>query len=151
MDLIGAYPSPFITTSAVADEITYRGQKSRYKAAVSSGYIDEQRFDDPSELNEYARLDGLSDGRLGSGELSIIAVAVKRNYRMAMEDRRAIKTVMKQYGITENSGRILLTQDIIVELIRKKILTLEEAEVIRTDWEINRIFTLNISSFEELL
>lgn len=153
MELIEAHPGSFIVTDKVAAEITYPVQKSRYKRALSLGYLTEQKIDDPVEVKKFLHLN-LAYGRyLGAGELSVIAVALNRNYLLAIDDNRAVRDALKKIGFSNSNrpDRIIRTQDIVVELIKQNVLTLEEAESIRIDWETNHRFTLKISSFEDLL
>ena len=151
MDLIGSHPGFFIATDKVADEISYSDQKSRYKAALSSGCLVQQRIEDPLEVEQFLRLD-LEYGRhLGAGELSAIAVALSRNCSLAIDDNRAVRDALRKIGLGDRPGRIIRTQDMIVELIRRNLLALKEAESIKVDWETNHRFALKFSSFRELL
>ena len=151
MDLIGVHPGFFIVTDKVADEISYPDQKNRYKTALSSGYLVQQRIDDPVEVGEFLRLDLAYGKYLGAGELSAIAVALTRDCSLAIDDNRAVSTVLRETGLSDRPDRIIRTQNIIVELIKRNFLPLEEAESIRLDWKTNHRFTLKISSFREML
>ena len=151
MDLIGAHPGSFIVTDKVADEITYPDQKSRYEAALSSGYLVQQKIDGPVEVGQFLRLDLAYGQHLGAGELSAIAVALSRDCLLAIDDNRAVRDALRKIGFSKRPDRIIRTQDIIVELIKQNLLTLEEAESIKVDWETNHRFKLKISSFGELL
>ncbi len=151
MDLIGVHPGFFIVTDKVADEISYPDQKSRYETALSSGYLVQQRVDNPVEVEEFLRLDLRYGQHLGAGELSAIAVALNRNCLLAIDDNRAVRDALREIGFSDRPDRIIRTQDIVVELIKRNLLALEEAESIRVDWETNHRFTLKISSFRELL
>ena len=151
MDLIGVHPGFFIVTDKVASEITYPDQKSCYEAALSSGYLVQQKIDDPLEVEQFLRLDLKYGQHLGAGELSAIAVALNRNCRLAIDDNRAVRDALRDLGLGESPNRIIRTQDIIVELIKRNLLVFEEAESIRVDWETNHRFALKISSFRELL
>ena len=139
MDLIEAHPGSFIVTDKVADEISYPDQKNRYETALSLGYLVQQKIDDPVEVEEFLRLDLKYGQHLGAGELS------------AIDDNRAVRDALREIGFSNRPNRIIRTQDIVVELIKRNLLTLEEAESIKVDWEINHRFTLKISSFRELL
>lgn len=151
MDLIGAYPGSFIVTDKVADEISYPDQKNRYETALSLRYLVQQKIDDPIEVEEFLRLDLKYGQHLGAGELSAIAVALNRNYLLAIDDNRAVRDVLREIGFSDRPNRIIRTQDIVVELIERNFLTLKEAELIKVDWETNHRFKLKTSSFRELL
>jgi predicted nucleic acid-binding protein len=151
MDLLGAHADPFITTDHVAAEIAdaYPDQQARYRAALDAGHLIEQRVDDPAEVELFLRL--ARGQRLGAGERSAIAVALKRSYRLAIDDSRAIRRALQEVGVTGNPIEIARTQDIVVELIRRSILSVEGADAIRVDWANHHRFRLQITSFDDLL
>lgn len=151
MDLIGAHPASFITTDNVASEIadTYPDQQTRYAAALSAAHITEQRVDDPVELELFMRL--AVHGRLGAGERSAIAVALNRKCTLAIDDSRAIQKAIAEAGIAGNPVTIVRTQDIVVELIRKRVISIGVADKILVDWATNHRFRLKIASFKDLL
>jgi predicted nucleic acid-binding protein len=151
MDLIGAHPASFITTDNVAAEIagTYPDQQARYAAALSAAHISEQPVDDPVELELFLRLS--AHGRLGAGERSAIAVALNRKCALAIDDTRAIQKAIAEAGIAGNPVTIVRTQDIVVELIRKRVISIQAADKILVDWATNHRFRLKIASFKDLL
>src|SRR3989304_1606887 len=151
MDLIGAHPASFIATDHVAAEIadTYPEQQARYAAALNAAQITEQRIDDPAELEIFLRL--AAKGRLGAGERAAIAAALNRGCALAIDDSRAIRRALEEAGIAGNPLPILRTQDIVVELIRGGIMSVEAADRILTDWANNHRFRLKITSFRDLL
>ncbi|GIK80934.1 MAG: hypothetical protein BroJett024_20390 [Alphaproteobacteria bacterium] len=151
MDLIGAHPASFIATDHVAGEIadTYPDQQMRYAAALTAAHISEQRIDDPAELELFLRL--AAHERLGAGERSAIAVALNRKCALAIDDSRAIQKAIIEAGIAGSSLVIVRTQDIVVELIRQSVISLQAADAILADWATNHRFKLKITSFQELL
>lgn len=151
MDLIAAHPASFIATDHVAAEIadTYPEQQTRYAAALNAAQITEQRIDDPAELEMFLRL--AAKGRLGAGERAAIAVALNRDCALAIDDSRAITRALQEATLGENVLSILRTQDIVVELIRKGVASVEAADAIHVDWATNHRFKLNIASFQDLL
>ena len=149
MDLIGRHPASFIATDHVAAEIEDSDQKRRYAAAVSMGHLAECRVEGPDEMALFARL--VRGGRLGSGECSAIAAALKRNYRLAIDDNCAIEHATKEAESSGHSLSIVRTQDIVVELIRNRVLTVQEADAMLADWASNHRFRLKIRSFSALL
>jgi predicted nucleic acid-binding protein len=151
MDLIAAHPASFIATDHVATEITdtYPEQQARYAAALNAAQITEQRIDDPAELEIFLRL--AAKGRLGAGERAAIAVALNRGCALAIDDSRAIRRALQEAALGENALSILRTQDIVVELIRKGVVSVEAADAIHVDWATNHRFKLKIVSFQDLL
>jgi hypothetical protein len=151
MDLIGAHPATFIATDHVAGEIadTYPEQQARYAAALNAAQITEQRIDDPAELEIFLRL--AAKGRLGVGERAAIAIALNRGCALAIDDSRAIRRALQEAALEENALSILRTQDIVVELIRNGVVSVEAADAIHVDWATNHRFKLKIVSFQALL
>jgi predicted nucleic acid-binding protein len=151
MDLIGAHPASFIVTDHVADEIAdiYPDQQARYNAALAAGLLDQQRVDDLAEVEMFLQL--AKRGRLGAGERSAIAVALNRGYALAIDDTQAIYRALEEADVAGNALTILRTQDIVVELIRGGIVSVEAADAIHVEWATNHRFKLKISSFRELL
>src|SRR5688572_18855850 len=105
MDLIGAHPDMFITTEHVSAEIvdSYPDQQARYRARYA-GHLVEQRVDDPAEVELFLRLGRRQ--RLGAGERSVIAVAMNRNHRLAVDDNRAIRRAVREARVTGNPIQI---------------------------------------------
>jgi predicted nucleic acid-binding protein len=151
MDLIGAHPSSFVVTDHVTAEIVeaYPDQQARYAAALRAEQITEQRVDDPAELELFLRL--AARGRLGAGERSAISVALNRKYALAIDDSRAIQRAIGEAGIAGNPLVILRTQDIVVELIRRHVISIQTADAMLVDWATNHRFKLKIASFRDLL
>jgi len=77
-------------------------------------------------------------------------VALNRNCRLAIQDNRAIRRATREASKSGNPVSIVRTQDIVVELIRGRVLTIESADVMLIDWASNHRFKLKISSFGEL-
>ncbi len=86
--------------------------------------------------------------RLGVGECSAIAIAMKRQYGLAIDDNKAVKTAIREVGM---ALEIIRTTDVMITLIRSRILDLGEADAIKTDWEQNHRFRIKATSFSELL
>jgi predicted nucleic acid-binding protein len=151
MDLIGAHPDSFIATDHVAAEIadTYPDQQASYSAALEAGHLAEHRIDDPAELELFLRM--AERGRLGAGERSAIAVAINRKCALAIDDTRAIQRAIEEAGIIGSTLSIVRTQDIVLQLIKQGVLSVEAADSIHADWTIKHRFKLRITSFRELL
>jgi predicted nucleic acid-binding protein len=151
MDLIGAHPASFIATDHVAPEITdtYPEQQTRYAAALKARHITEQRIDDPDELEIFLRL--AAKGRLGAGERAAIAVALNRGCAIAIDDSRAIQRAVDEARIDGALLTIVRTQDIVVELIRKGVISIQAADAILVAWATNHRFKLKIASFRDVL
>jgi len=88
--------------------------------------------------------------RLGAGECSTIAVAISRDYAIAVDDGRAIKAALREAEATGVRLTVLRTLEIMVALIQASILTVEEADQIKVDWEKNHRFRLRERTFRDL-
>jgi len=148
MDLLAEHPEfRFVITDHVRREVTacYREQSERLRAALVSGSLTETRVETIEELTLFAHLVG--NPRLGTGECAAIAAAVHRNQVLAIDDKAARKAAL----LFAPRLRILDTQNIMLSLIHTGVLTVSEADTIKTAWETEHNFRLKIVSFAELL
>ena len=145
MDLIGAHPGSFVATDHVAAEITQAPQRERYERALRADHVAEERVSDPAEVDIFLRLD--SRGDLGAGERSAIAVALNRGYRLAIDDNKALKRAVREASLRRYELRIVGTADIVLELIQRGVLAIEEADDMLADWAANHRFQLRFPSF----
>jgi predicted nucleic acid-binding protein len=115
MDLLVRYPRRFLVTDHVASEIAdaYPDQKVRYDAAIATCQIDVCSVTEVDEVNLFLQL--RPGDRLGLGECSAIAVAMKRQHGLAIDDNRAVKTAIREVGM---AVEIIRTIDVMVTLIR---------------------------------
>ena len=164
MDLIGRYPGKFFTTDDVADEIIcdnrYANEGILYKKALRDGHLAQVAM----TFREIEIRDNMLQGEpilgahsrkkkpLGRGERSAIAVAINRNYSLlATDDEDAIRCIPDLAAIFGNQLSNLRTQDIMVELIKRQVLSVEQADVILAVWKGKHKFDLKIESFRKLL
>lgn len=151
MSLLGRYPGRFLATDHVDSELAgdYPEQRARYRAAVAANLLDTCSVTDPAEVAFFLRLG--PGVLLGAGECSAIAVALSRRHAIAIDDGRAIKAALREAELAKVSLTILRTRDIMVGLIRASVLTIDEADQIKADWEANHRFRLRERSFRDLL
>jgi predicted nucleic acid-binding protein len=151
MDLVGRYPGRFLATDHVESEVAddYPEQRERYRAAVAAGLLDTCSVTDPAEVALFLRLG--PGVRLGAGECSAIAVALNRGYAIAIDDSRAIKAALHEAQLAAARLIVLRTQDVVVALIQASVLTMDEADLIKSDWEQNHRFRLKVRSFRDLI
>ena len=137
----------FVITDHVRGEVAahYREQVERLNAALVSGSITETRVEAIEELALFARLIG--SPRLGTGECAAIAAAAHRNHVLAIDDKAARKAALS----LKPALRILDTQALMVSLICGGVLSVEEADAIKTKWETKHSFALKVRSFGELV
>lgn len=149
MDLLRHYPGRFLATDHVAAEIEDDEQRARYNAAVVAGIIDTCIVDNPEEVALYMRLN--PGRRLGHGECSAIAVALKRRHTLAIDDNKALHRALREADLTGSRLQVVRTPDVMVSLIRSKALTVAEADRIKDTWARHHRFRIKAGSFKELL
>ncbi len=89
----------------------------------------------------------MSGGRLGSGQCAAIACASIRGHALAIDDRRAIAEAQRlDAGLT-----VLQTSDLVVMMIYDSLLSVAEADAIKTMWETEHRFRLTFASFVDIL
>jgi len=136
----------FLITDHVRSEVTEHNpeQFSRLNQALASGHLQEISVTDPAEVALFA---AITKTGLGIGECSAIAVAEHRHHTLAMEDRIARKRVARDYPTIP----ILMTESLMTELIRAALLDVEQADAMKTLWEVHYRFKLNFSTFADIL
>ena len=82
---------------------------------------------------------------------SAIAVALNRRHALAIDDGLAIRRALHEAGIAGQMLKILRTQDVVIELIHANVLTIEQADGIKLDWETHHRFRIAALSFASLL
>lgn len=147
MALIKRHSCRFFITDHVHREVTsyYEEQRVRLEIALAQGILEEIVVDDPEEVGLFAQLTQLE--RFGYGECSCLAVALHRDYALAIDDKKAIK----QAYLLRPGLRIITTEDLMVSMITSGLLTVEEADAIKEAWASAHRFRLNIQSFLDLL
>jgi len=142
--LAGVPTHRFVVTDHVRAEITahYHQQLQRLEQAFSAQILEEITVSDLPEVQLFAELTAKG---LGIGECSAIAVAVHRHFTLAIDDKQAIKKVAS-LGL---HVPILTTESLMVLLIQQVALSVDEADAMKLEWEINHRFRLTFSSFRE--
>lgn len=135
----------FVITDHVRDEVKehFAEQFDAVNQALADGTLTEVTADHPDELADFATLD--AQRNLGTGECSAIAVAKHRSIPLAMDDRRA-RNRAKQFHA---AIQLLSTESLMVSLIQDGVLTIEQADAIKLNWETNHRFKLTFESFAD--
>ena len=146
LDLLASHPLySFSITDHVRDELTdhYVDQLDAVQAALENSTLTEITADQPQELEDFVNLVAMKS--LGTGECSAIAVAKNRSIALAIDDVRARKKAVAFHS----EIALLDTEHLVVTLIQKDVLSVEEADDIKLDWETNHRFKLPFGSFSE--
>lgn len=146
LDLLATAADHRWVTDHVLGEVTadYPVQLARYQRALESGLLEATDVTGLCELSAFAQL---LEGRvLGVGECSAIALAGCRQLALALDDKRA----RARARATFPEVSILGTQEVMLRAIACGAITVEEADSIKVNWEINHRFRLRFGSFGEL-
>lgn len=136
----------FLVTDHVRSEVTdhYSEQLQRLEAAFAFQQLEEISVTDLLEVQLFAQLTGTG---LGIGECSAIAVAAHRGCAVAIDDKTAIKRITKLFP----SMTVETTESLVINLIRAQILSVADADAMKSDWEQNYRFRLSFGSFADRL
>ena len=147
MDLFDAYPADILITDHVASEVAefYPDQRERFEAALAAKILIQESLDDGYEVDLFAKM--TASGRLGAGECSAIALAASRICALAIDDRRAISEIRRVH----KEIVVFRTQDLVVAMIRLKLLSVTVADSLKADWEQNHRFKIKAETFGDLL
>ena len=152
-DLLGRHPTyRFVVPAVVQNEVrtkpSYAAQSARLEVAFAAGHL---LPDDPAEaisieeLATFAALDSLK--RTGVGERAALAAAYIRRLPLAMDDRRAwARTASYSRGLTK-----LDTVGIVLSLLQSHVITVEEADAIKLEWEKLSFVRPDFKSFGDRL
>jgi predicted nucleic acid-binding protein len=110
--------------------------------AMQQGWIRRESLDRPDGLEAFADLLRVID----RGEAASLAWAVIEGAAIACDDRRACREATARLGV----GNILTTPGLLLVAIRDGLLTVEEADEMKTTLEARR-FTMAFRSFQELV
>ena len=144
LDLLGDLPGyEFLVPDHVVEEIRDPGQREHLEMGIRSGFFSILSITDMEEIESYARFHRY----LGQGESACLAVAQRRGYFVASDERGVFR---RTAGEEIGQERILATPDILVLAIRSGLATVEEADGWKAILEANR-FRMRFSSFREIL
>ena len=142
--LLGALPPyRFRIPSEVLAEILEPDQKAAVRTCLNAGHAEEIVVDTMASLALFAELRDV----MGRGEAACLALAATTGSHIASDEkkrfrRRAIELI--------GEARILRTEQIIVEAIRRKHLTLQDADAYKATLAANN-YALPFASFADIL
>jgi predicted nucleic acid-binding protein len=149
IDLLARHPNyRFVVVDLVKNEVTKRGQQTELEAALTNGDLVPDGPPETIDILELATFAAMGSLKIGNGDKAVIAAAKVRNLVLAMDDEIAWKRASTFCVGIERED----TVSIVVTLIKANILTVEEADAIKADWEANHKFRKKtFSSFAEFL
>ncbi len=132
----------FRITTEVKEEIRREDQHDELEYLLAHGHLIVEPITDIDVVLDIERL----KTRLCSGEASCIALARKTGWHVATDDKRACEITRTALG----EGRLMTTPGLVLTAIRAGLLTVEEADSIRTRLMESR-FRMSFGSFREVL
>ncbi len=144
LDLLGAVPPyVFCVPTEVLGEITHPDQQAELKVGLDRGWIQEARMEAIEELQIFAQ----ANEKLGTGESACLALAQTRTWILGTDDSKGIKW---KKVISASGLQVLNTPGILLLAIQQGVLTIEQADEIKTLLEANR-FRMGFVSFRDLV
>jgi predicted nucleic acid-binding protein len=144
LSLLGGLESyEFRVPLEVLNEILEPEQRAAVDAALAAGDIAKITVDTPETLALFGSLRDV----MGQGEAACLALAAKGGFYIASDEkkrfrRQAIELIGKE--------RILRTESILVEAIRRKHISVAEADGYKTVLETKR-YAMSFASFADLV
>jgi len=82
------------------------------------------------------------------GEAPVLAISINRKWKVAIDERAGKEIIRREIG----EEYIIQTKNILLEAIRKQIITLETADQIKSELENQHCFRMKgFESFRELM
>ena len=125
------------------EELTEPSQRNLVLDAINEGTIDRFRLEKPETVRRFAELELV----MGRGEASAIAAAESEGWYVATDEgSRARRTINEG----PCGGRLMTTPGLLLNLVRRGVLSVEEADRIKQELAAHR-FAMNFVSFKDLL
>jgi predicted nucleic acid-binding protein len=144
MDILGRLPQfRFHVVNHVLAEIRYESQRLRMRTALEAGTVIEIESTEPAEIllyDEFRRF-------LGDGESASMAVAVRRRWVIAADERGAFR---RELFARLGEDYLLDTLGALVTAIKADVITVADAEALRAQLRAHR-FEMDPTPFAELL
>jgi len=122
LDLLGRIPGyEFVVPDHVREELTAPGYREWLDRAIDDGWL---KLEPITDLDEIAIFTELID-HIGRGEAACIAVAAKRGWNIASDEKRRFR---REAETRLGANRILGTVDVFVLAIEAGLLTVEQAD-----------------------
>lgn len=142
LDLLSALPDlDFCVPQEVLAEVIR--ERARVEEALRRGYLRELLFEETGELALFVDLRQI----MGMGEAACLDMAVYRGAWIASDEKRVFK---REAETRLGPGRLLNTPGLLILAIRRGILTVDEADILKRDLEAKR-FRMKFESFRELI
>lgn len=136
-------PYRFRIPSEVLAEIIDPAQQAAVTACIEAGDVEEIAVDDMASLSLFADLRDV----MGRGEAACLALATTRGFYIASDEKRRFRRrAVELIG----EARILRTEHLLVEAIRRNHITVEDADRCKDTLAANS-YALPFASFADIL
>lgn len=143
--LLACLGTTIVLLDQVMVEVIRPDQIAQVEEAIARETLELHNVSDPDELSLFIHL--MSVGRLGAGECAVLATAVTRHWIAGIQDKRA-----RNEGKRLRSDLVICqTEDIVLELIRRGYLTIEEADGFLIEWKEKYRFKSKYGSFRTIM
>lgn len=144
LDILAAIDDiDFVVPEQVVAEISDVHQARTLDAAIRSGRLRSERSTDPDELANYADLRQF----MGRGEAACLSMAERRSWLVAADEGGRFRRMARE---RIGEGHILNTPGILVLAIRRGVLSVDEADVLKARLETHR-YRMKFDSFRDVL
>jgi predicted nucleic acid-binding protein len=144
LELLGCLDGyEFVIVDQVEGEITRPEQATVLRHAIDVGWLRREVVDTIEGLSIFADLARI----MGRGEAACLALAETRRWYVASDEKKVFRReALARIG----HGKILTTAGLIVQAIRAKQLTIDQADAIKIMLEAKR-FRMAFTSFRDII
>lgn len=144
LELLRSLPGhEFVIPDHVREEITNPDQRAALDAAIDAGTVKLESITDLDALATFTEL----IAHIGRGESACIAIAAKRGWSIASDEKRRFR---REAEARLGGERILGTVELFVLAIEASLITVEQADADKLALE-SRKFKVSFTSFRELV
>jgi predicted nucleic acid-binding protein len=144
LDLLGALTDlDFQVPMEVLHEVICEPGRTRVRECLSRGPLQEIQLSTLDELTLFTELRAM----MGIGEAACLALASCRGALIASDEKRVFR---REAEARLGPGCILNTPGLLLLAIRRGLLTIEEADGLKSDLESQR-FRMRFGSFQEIV
>ena len=133
----------FVITEEVLSELTDEGQRTEILAGIDGGQFERFAIQKLNTVERFADLATV----MGKGEASAIAAAESEGWFIATDEGSRARRTINEGAC---AGRLMTTPGILLHLLKSNVLTIDDADAIKTELEGHR-FLMNFKSFRDLI
>ena len=134
---------------AVIKEFSKGSDRKRLLQAIETKYIKTETIDlAESRISSKLLIPRRLRPMIHEGEAPVLAIGINRQWKVAIDERAGREIIRRQIG----EEYIIQTKDILLEAIKKQIITVETADQIKSELESQHCFRIKgFESFRDLI